>query len=346
MASVVSIDRRGRFVGSVAREGSRARTGERGADAGRAARQAGAARGLATGPGPGLARVGRLREHVGEPLDAADRPAPTRVRGWASESGFVLEAVGLERGGRWLLDDVSLTLPIGEVSVVVGANGAGKSTLIGLLAGDVTPTRGRVTWRGRSLARWCPRRLACERAVVVQEPPAAQGLLSEELVALGRLPHGAAPDERWTLVRAMQSADALELWGRDVGSLSGGERQRVQTARALAQIDACDWAAPGALLLDEPTSALDVHHQLRLVERLREWAARGLAVVVVLHDLELAARAADRLIVLRDGRVVAVGPPHAVLNAETLAEGWSVAGRVGLDPERPILRVRLDAPLG
>lgn len=292
---------------------------------------------------PGVSPVWRRHETRRERDDWAR--APARLQGVKEHEGFVLQGVGLRRSGRDLLDDVSLTLPIGEVSVIVGANGAGKSTLLGVLAGDLRPSRGRLTWRRRAASQWCARRLACERAVVLQEAPSAAGLMSEELVALGRLPHGRGECGRWPLVRAMQSADALELWGREVSTLSGGERQRVQTARALAQIDERDWDAPGALLLDEPTSALDVHHQLRLVERLREWAARGLAVIVVLHDLELAARAADRLIVLRDGRVIASGPPHAVLTPQTLAAGWAVSGRVGLDPEAPVLRVRLDAAL-
>ncbi|MFN4262442.1 MAG: ATP-binding cassette domain-containing protein [Thioalkalivibrionaceae bacterium] len=268
-----------------------------------------------------------------------------RIGSRSVHQSLELHSVTVERGRARLLSDVSLCFGVGQVHAVVGANGAGKSSLLGVLSGDLPPDFGWVRWNGRRLDQWCMRRLACERAMVIQDTVAATGLRTEELVALGRLPHGACRRDRARILRAMQAADALELWGREVSTLSGGERQRVQIARALAQIADCDWDHPGVLLLDEPTSALDIHHQLRLTERMHEWAARGLAVVVVLHDLELAARAADQLIVMRDGHVLAAGLPHEVLDSQCLAEGWAVHGRVALDRESVRLDVGLDRAL-
>lgn len=241
--------------------------------------------------------------------------------------------IRFERAQRTILDGVSLSADASEVVVVVGPNGAGKSSLFRILAGDERPTSGAVSLLGRDVASAPPMELARLRAVMPQESTLAFPFTVHEVVMLGRTPfeHRGEPMACRAVARAAMSAtDTLRLEDRLFSTLSGGERQRVVAARVLAQI----WeGAPGrALLLDEPTSALDLLHQHALLETAVRMADRGCAIVCILHDLNLAARYATRIVVLDGGRVVATGSPRDVLTRELVADVFEVEADVVFAP--------------
>ncbi|MFB4313997.1 ABC transporter ATP-binding protein [Actinomadura sp. 21ATH] len=265
------------------------------------------------------------------PADAG--PSPTKDA--AAERGAMLSVDRVSFGypGRRVLDDVSLRVRSGELVALVGLNGCGKSTLLRLAAGVLRPEEGRVSVDGADMARVSRRDAARKVALLHQAAPAVPGLTVRQLIRQGRYatrgPLGMlrVGDDAVT-IRAMRDVGVQQWADRPVDALSGGERQRVRLALALAQ------DAP-VLLLDEPTTYLDLRHQLevlQLVTRLRE--ERGLTVLMVLHDLDLASRFAERLVALRNGRVAAEGPPAQVVTRELLREVFGVDGRVGRDPER------------
>jgi iron complex transport system ATP-binding protein len=262
----------------------------------------------------------------------------------------LLEARGIAAivDGRTLLHPLDLVVRAGETLAIVGPNGAGKSTLLALLSGERAPSAGRVLYDGRDARAWPAWRLAAKRAVMAQSQALAFPFTVAELVGIGldgaggRIA-GAERDAR--VAAALARADVLHLASRDVQTLSGGERQRAQFARALAQLEAGRAAEIGAqvALLDEPVASLDLAHQLALLEAARGLAADGLGVVLVLHDLNLAALYADRILALADGRVVADGPPAAIVDADLLRRVFGLAlpvrrredGTPFVLPERP-----------
>jgi iron complex transport system ATP-binding protein len=217
----------------------------------------------------------------------------------------------------WAVADLDLTVARGEVLGIIGPNSAGKTTLVRLLTRVVEPTRGEIRLDGVPLRRVARARLARRVAVVAQDGPVALGFSVEQVVLMGRYPH--APDrffESAADVAAAQRAMALtgvaDLARVPVAHLSGGERQRVMLARALAQ-------EPELLILDEPTAHLDLRHQVACVGLLRRLnRERGTTILLVSHDLNLAAEVADRLVLLHRGRAVRVGAPGAVLDAAVL----------------------------
>jgi len=243
------------------------------------------------------------------------------------------------RAGRvTLLDGVSVTVAPGRVVAAVGANGAGKSTLLHALAGDLPPSAGTVELDGRPVSTWQPDALARARAVVGQSNPLAFGFTALEVTLLGRTPHASCVSRARNLAIArfaLAVADAAPLAARSYPTLSGGEQQRVQFARALAQV----WeVAPDAaryLLLDEPTAALDLAHQHRALAQARAWARRGAGVLVVLHDLNLAAAYADRVLVLRAGRAIADGPPAEALTPRVIEAAFDVSVTLVTNPDGP-----------
>ena len=233
----------------------------------------------------------------------------------------VAEGVGFTVGGATLLRDVDLALGPCAVVALVGPNGAGKSTLLGLIAGDHAPTTGRLLVGGRPPVAWKATALARERSVMAQQHTAAFAFSVRELVAMGRIPHPPSPDDPAIVARALADADVGWLAERDTTTLSGGELARTAFARTLAQ-------TTPLVLLDEPTAALDLRHQEAVMRTASTLAAHGACVLVVLHDLNLAARYADRVAMFADGRLVADGTPDEVLTEERIAEVYGQTVRV------------------
>lgn len=229
------------------------------------------------------------------------------------------ENLGIRVGGRALLKDVSLTLRPGELLGIVGTNGAGKTSLLRALVGLTLPATGRVLLADRALGSWPAAARARRLAYLPQSHAVHWPLPGRDLVALGRLPHGDAQraSGRRAIEQAMAATDTQAFGAAIVPTLSGGERARVLLARVLA-------GEPAVLLADEPLAALDPAHQLRMMALLREQAAAGCAVVVVLHDLALATRYCTRLIVLHQGRLLAEGAPAKVLDEPTLAQAFGI----------------------
>lgn len=238
--------------------------------------------------------------------------------GPVSPGDVLAEASGLRvsLGGREVLAGVSLAARAGEVLALVGPNGAGKSTLLAALAADLPADEGVVRVCGRPATQWPARELALRRAVLPQAAALSFPFAVEDVVRMGRAPWAGtaleADDDR-VVREAMAVTEVGEFASRPFSALSGGERARVALARVLAQ------RAP-LLLLDEPTAALDLRHQELVLRICRERAAAGDAVVVVLHDLGLAAAYADRAAVLRGGALAAEGPPGEVFTGELLSE--------------------------
>ena len=232
-----------------------------------------------------------------------------------------VQNLGYRVGERWLLRGVDLAVGEGEFLAVLGPNGSGKTTLLRLLAGELRPTEGEVFLLGESLAVYGPQALARQRAVLSQVREMAFPYTAYEVAFLGRLPHLVGRerplDHRKTL-EALERVRALSLKERLFPSLSGGEATRVGEARRLHQ-------EPRPLRRDEPTNHLDPRYALELLCLFRALAYEGKGVVAVLHDLNLAGLFADRVLLLKEGRAVAYGPPQAVLHPGLLEEVYEVA---------------------
>ncbi len=220
---------------------------------------------------------------------------------------------------------VDLAVPEGSLYGVIGPNGSGKSTLLKVLLGLLPIHSGEGTYRGRTPRKWGEKKLARRVGVVPQFEEAPFPLTVRELVTMGRYPHLGlwrleGVEDRVAVDRALARCAVEQFADRPMGTLSGGERQRVRIARALAQ-------EPESLVLDEPTAALDVRHEMAIFELLRDLSTREkITVLVVTHNLNLASRYADRLLLLAAGRTVAEGPPEAVLTRERVQDvyGWPV----------------------
>ncbi|MEU9256086.1 heme ABC transporter ATP-binding protein [Streptomyces sp. NPDC048270] len=237
-------------------------------------------------------------------------------------------------GQREVLAGIGLTARAGEVLALVGPNGAGKSTLLAALAADLPAASGEIRIDGRPVHAWSPPDLALRRSVLPQSAALSFPFPVADVVRMGRAPWAGTPfadaDEE-AVAAAMAATEVADFAARPFSALSGGERARVALARVLAQ------RAP-LLLLDEPTAALDLRHQELVLRICREQAAAGDAVVVVLHDLGLAAAYADRAAVLHDGRIAAVGPPAEVFEDALLS-------RVYRQPVEVLPHPRTGAPL-
>lgn len=251
-------------------------------------------------------------------------------RGERVLAGVGMRARGLrvEIAGRVLLDEVDFEIESGEVVALLGPNGAGKSTLLACLAGDRTPTSGDVELDGAPLSTWSPRQRAQRRAVLTQQAQVAFPFTAAEVVRMGRAPWAGTPEaatDSAVVDASLREADVADLADRTFPALSGGERARVAFARLLAQ-------RTPVLLLDEPTAALDLGHQEQLLQTVRARADAGAAVVVVVHDLSLAAAWADRVVLLHGGRTVATGSARAVLTEETVSRVYGHPVTVLDDP--------------
>jgi len=244
-----------------------------------------------------------------------------------------LRGVGYSVGGRTVLEDVDLVFPAGTVTVLLGPNGAGKTTALRIAAGLLRPTGGEVRYSGRPLTDIATLDLARRRAFLSQHTEPAFPLTAGEVVEMGRYPHYRYVPTSRDRAAVDAALAAVEMGGRrdqPFATLSAGERQKIQIARVLAQIDTT--SADRALFLDEPTAGLDVRHQLDLLVTARDLAGRGVAVVAVLHDLNLAMESGDRLIVLAGGRVVHVGDRDQGLTETLLESVYRVRVRRVDDP--------------
>jgi iron complex transport system ATP-binding protein len=228
-------------------------------------------------------------------------------------------------GGRRIVDGVSASFAPGKLHVVVGANGAGKSTLLKLLSRHLRADEGVVRYGGRDVGEIGLEALAQVRAMLSQSVEIAFPLRVREVVLMGRYPHftGRPPARDLSVCdEVMRLFDVTALADRDYRSLSGGEQQRVHFARVLAQV----WEAgrPRYLFLDEPVTFLDIAHQFDFMRKVRSLLAPDLTVVGVLHDLNLVAQFADRVLMLRDGKVLADGPVDEVLTPENVERGFGI----------------------
>ena len=222
------------------------------------------------------------------------------------------------RGGMRVLHDLDVELDTGQIIAICGPNGAGKSSLLSSLAGLLEAEAGRVMFGNQELAEIPLAERARAIGYLPQSAQVAWGVAVENLVRLGRMPHRDRGDE--AVEHAIAAMDLDELRKRPASRLSGGEKARALLARVLA-------GEPQWILADEPLSALDLSHQLAFLHQLRASADEGCGVVLVLHDLAMAMNHADRVLVLKEGRLVADGPPQTSLAQEIIADVWGVTAR-------------------
>lgn len=252
---------------------------------------------------------------------------------------LLLEASGVEVeiAGNQILDGVDLSLSRGELVAVVGPNGAGKSTFARTACGLQKATAGRIEWEGRPITELKGRELASVRAFIPQRPQVPAGVTVNDAVSIGRTSHfgpfrGSSPGDREAIARAQSKARVEALSGRLLTTLSGGELQRVQIAVALAQ------DAP-ALVADEPTAQLDLGAIAEVSRLLRGLVDQGFGILLIVHDLALAAAVADRVTVLSEGRSIATGTPFEVLTPQLISEVWGVEAELVSRDGRSALHV-------
>lgn len=244
---------------------------------------------------------------------------------------LVAEQLTLGYGDRSVIEDLDLTVPPGRITTIVGPNACGKSTLLRSMSRLLAPRSGQVVLDGASVHRMPAKQLARTLGLLPQSPIAPEGITVADLVGRGRHPHQGI-FTRWTreddeaVAEALLATDTVSLADRAVDELSGGQRQRVWIAMALAQ-------HTDLLLLDEPTTFLDVSHQVEVLDLLTDLnQRRGTTIVMVLHDLNLAARYADHLIALRNGSVHSAGDPASVLTPEMVESVFGIESQVIVDP--------------
>ena len=264
--------------------------------------------------------------------------------------------IAVQRGERQILSDIDLSLPAGQVIGVLGANGAGKSTLLAALAGELSPSAGRITLNGRPLSAWPAAELASCRAVLPQSPSLQFDLPVATVIGMGAYPHArhtrtgaprtdsrdtaqaAIAEDQRILQRVLALADVQDLYERRYRRLSGGEQQRVHLARVLYQLLLArqGYDEYRVLMLDEPTASLDPRHQLHLLSAVHTLVhEENVAALVIVHDLNLAAGCCDRLLLLGQGRVAACGTPAQVLTPDTLRQVYGVEATVLPHPNQP-----------
>ena len=246
-------------------------------------------------------------------------------------TGIEASTLTLGYGSRTISSELSVAVPEGSFTAIIGPNASGKSTLLRACARLIRPSSGSVLLDGRNLADFKAKELARQIGLLPQTSIAPEGIRVADLVARGRFPHQGALD-RWSaadeaaVAEAMRATGVTEFSGRLVDELSGGQRQRVWVAMVLAQ-------QTGVLLLDEPTTFLDIAHQLAALELFEDLNSAGNTIVAVLHDLNQAARYATHIIAMRDGQVAASGSPRDVITAELVEHVFDLRCRIIDDPE-------------
>ncbi|OUD01351.1 ABC transporter ATP-binding protein [Streptomyces swartbergensis] len=263
------------------------------------------------------------------------------VTGVESESDhasrLAARGVTVGYGARTVIDDLDVAIPPGVITTIIGPNGCGKSTLLRTLSRLLKPSKGTVVLDGDDIARLRTRDVARKLGLLPQAPVAPEGLTVADLVARGRHPHQSwlrqwSSDDADVVERALAMTGVSDLADRPVDALSGGQRQRVWISMTLAQ-------GTDLLLLDEPTTYLDLAHAMDVLDLVDDLHESGCTVVMVLHDLNLAARYSDNLIVMREGSILAQGHPRDVLTAELLQEAFGLNAKVIDDPvgDRPLI---------
>lgn len=236
---------------------------------------------------------------------------------------YELDGLSFSAEGRVILQPLTLQLSQSKIYGLVGPNGSGKSTLIKMLARQQSASNGSARFLGQQISTWRDRDYARSVAYMPQFTPPAEGMTVRELVALGRFPwHGAlgrfSEEDRAKVAEALHDTDLEQFRDRLVDTLSGGERQRVWLAMMIAQDTRC-------LLLDEPTSALDIAHQVDMLDLVRRLSrARSISAVIVLHDVNMAARFCDEILAIREGKLVARGAPAEIMSGEVLGNIYGI----------------------
>ncbi|WP_256005703.1 heme ABC transporter ATP-binding protein [Pedobacter deserti] len=251
---------------------------------------------------------------------------------------LIAQALSYHIGKRPLLRNVSFSLRSGEMLAILGANGAGKSTLLKMLSGEKTPSEGQITLHEKNLAEYKSVELARNRAVLNQQNFVSMAFTAEEIVSMGRYPHRGqttAAQDRNICSQVMELTGTTVLAERSYLTLSGGEQQRVQLARVLAQI----WDVPGALLImDEPVASLDLQYQQQTLAIAKMLSRKGYMVITVLHDINLAAQYADRILMLKNGRKWYDGSAAEILSSKNIYEVFEISADIITQPStlRPV----------
>ena len=248
--------------------------------------------------------------------------------------------ISVTLGTKQVLEQVSISCHAGELTVILGPNGAGKTTLLRALSGELTPTRGEVFFQGEPLAAKSARSFARQRAVLSQGNSLPFAMTAEQVVLMGRMPHqtgGPTARDYRIAFETLCDVGAEALIDRPVNRLSGGEQQRIHFARALAQAGRRTGVKDRLLLFDEPTAAMDPNKALHMIRLAKDEAESGATVVAVLHDINLAAAYADRIVLLHRGHIHADGAPASVITATTIREVFEVVAVVRRHPslDRP-----------
>ena len=252
-------------------------------------------------------------------------------------SRLAARGVTVGYGGRVVIDDLDVSIPPGVITTIIGPNGCGKSTLLRTLSRLLKPSKGTVVLDGEDIVRLKTKDVAKKLGLLPQAPVAPEGLTVADLVATGRHPHQSwlrqwSSDDASVVERALAMTGVSDLAERPVDSLSGGQRQRVWISMTLAQ-------GTDLLLLDEPTTYLDLAHAIDVLDLVDDLHESGCTVVMVLHDLNLATRYSDNLVVMREGSILAQGHPRDVVTADLLHEAFGLRAKVIDDPvgDRPLI---------
>jgi iron complex transport system ATP-binding protein len=252
--------------------------------------------------------------------------------------------LGKKIDGRWLLQEIDLCVKKGEMVGVLGSNGSGKSSLIRCLTGEWKPDSGEVRLKEKRIESYSPKQRSRIVAVLSQEPLGEIGFTVEEIVRMGRYPYRgrwpwASKHDLDVCERVLKQTGLWSMKHRQVAELSGGERQRVAIARTMAQ-------EPELLVLDEPTTFLDIRHQLSILDLLKKWQREcGMTILVVLHDLNLAAQYCDRLVLMKEGQIVTSGVPEEVITRGRIEEVYGVKPLVLMHPKLNVPQVFLQPAL-